>query len=638
MDKSEKLYLLDLPAEMLIEIIGYLLFNDLLSLSLVNKDFLILTTDSIEKLTKFKMKFPFPDFKVVSNMVRSYGSISMHYWDFVNEPDKLKVYAQALKTPPETLYLEVYFSLPDDSIPNSEFFKEFIRNCKRLKTIVISQYICELIELCTTEAPQIELKTSTATLSIDGSSDITFNPDFLEFLYLHDYEDPIPEIDLIKHLEKFRNLKHLQTYYIVSAENASEVSQYMKDLNFFNLHKMKELDFYHSENISEDSQFLSLFQNLESLLCHCKNVDDDYNPKRFAFAKTIYKNNWKTLKTLSLKLLGASGIENFLPDIRIQLKELNFSSRHTDTHTHTTELLIKLLEQQSGSLEKISLQCIRIDSKIFEILSKLAKLKEIYFDCCECCDLSLSRKSSRALKVQTKICLGKSKISFLSTNYKTLNFILENEGIQNNIERLGLRNLPRTERIEKLVFPKLKNLVYDTHGENVPDFMKRLEAPLLEALEYGYRWGTAQTIQKFLNLKVLKVHQQYETIDEIQFLMTLDKLEVLEICLSLSILHEALDEVSKELPNLKFCKISCAKDRSMMKRANSEEMFEICKKFNEDKPFNFESHKNEEESPYYAKISNLNFTIYIYSGEWDPIYYYDGFVKSFFESEDLFTE
>lgn len=625
MDSQDDSQFLALPNEMVYEIMKYLTHKELLVLSLVNQELFLVTKDVIEKQTIFKVEFPFPelDISMTSCLKRNYHNVSIQCWDFVHEFEKTQSFIKCLKYGPTFLHLQGYIN----DFRNSELFNKFIKENKRLKNIRINTSSTELLEHCLAEFPGLDLQVSKASLSVEHAAP-KFNADFLEDLELFNPEgDHVDEINLIKNIGKFKNIKRFQTYRIKSAVNPVEVIRIMNEMKFAKLNNLKRLDLYYTEEITEKSPFLSLFHNLECLMCHFQNDEVEYSEDSFKFAQTIYANNEKTLKILILKIFGIPQVEHFLPNSRIHLNELKFLSCDSDTNEHTRSFLVQLLNQQFLHLEKLSLEDIIVNDEIILKILAIEKLNDISFRNCEI-DFSRYNLETRFFN------LRKLRISFSSINRYCLKSILENEQFKKSIEILHLDDFQMTNSeqstLEQLNLPNLKCLVYKTYGdaEEVQHFINILEAPSLKMLKYGFYgfvWNSPPTFQKFSSLKVLVVQPIYKKIDDIKLLRTLEKLEILDIYVDISILSEILEEACAVFNSLRICKIKCHS-----KIDSFDEMVTICEKAVENKPFNLEIHVNEN-CLNFVKIIDLKTTFYIHLESSNVLYYYENLLNNFFD-------
>lgn len=615
MEPEPSTQLLDLPTEIILEIINFLAYKDKLALSLVNQELFIMTKESIEKQSIVDAAFPFPE--LGSFLTRSYNTVSVRYWDFVYEFEKADRFMNLLKYGPKALQLQVYI----DYFKDSDLFERSIESNRNLKTIQMNNYYAELIEYCLSKFPRIELQVLKATLSVKQPA-FKLNADYLENLELFNpEEDHIDEIDLIRTLSKFRNLTRLQTYHLKTSQRPSEVIQLMKDINLLRLQKMKRLDLYYTEEIAEYSSFLSLFQNLESLMCHFQEPDIVYGEDSFKFARLIYANNEKTLKVLSLKIFGLPQIMNFLPNNQIRLRELIFFSCDSNDYTHN--FLVQLLNQQALHLKKLSLEGITIDNEIFQKIVSLENLDELSLQACE---IEFPYADIMSLK--------KLRISFSSISRDCFKSILGNEQLQSNINVLHLDDFQPTyseeDRFELFLFPSLKCLVYKTYGdaEEVQHFIKQLQAPLLEILKYGFVWNTAPSFQKFSNLKILVVQALYKKFDDIKLLLTLEKLEILDIFVDLIILPEVLETLSAKSDNLKIFKIKCHSKTSS--KQNIDKLAGICDNFIKNKPYQLKMNVNQNNNTKFVQIINLKLTVCVHM-EFDIPYYYEDLFNSYFD-------
>lgn len=612
--------LLDLPKEMILEIISYVSCKDQLSLSLVNRELFTITKDAIEKQTILKLFFPFPDLCMDSLLSRNYQTVSLRYWDFVYEYETTKRFVKLLQYGPRALNLQVYI----DAFKSSELFDTFIGSNRNLKTVKMDNNYNDLIDHCLKKFSWIELQVLRATLSVKQTT-MRFNADSLENLELFNSdEDHIDEIDLIKNLGTFRKLKRLQAYRVKTAERPIECKQLMKEFNFFELSKMKTLDLYYSEEIAENSSFLCLFRNLESLTCHFQDTEIDYSEESFKFAQTIFANNEETLKTLILKIVGIPQIISFLPKLnsKIRLNELNFFS--SDTNDHSQSLLTQLLDQQSLYLRKLTLEGITLNEDIFGKIVSIGNLEEFSLQTCEV-DFSYANILN----------LKRLKIAFSSISRDCLKSILENEHFQNSIDVLHLDDFQMSyseaDRFEQLLFPNLKCLIYRTYGdaEEVEHFIQQLEAPLLEFLKYGFVWNSAPSFQKFSNLKVLVVQPLYKSVDEINLLLILEKLEVLEIFVELKILSEVLKNICKESNQLRICIIKCHSKYDLSSNTFSK-LSEICENFVENQSYNFKINKNENNDQNFVQIIDRKLTVCVHL-ESNVLYYYEDLINKYFD-------
>lgn len=609
MEAEYSTQLLDLPIEIILEIISFITYKDKLALSLVNQALFIATKESIEKQSIVDAVFPFP--QLGSFLRRSYHLVSVRYWDFVYELEKTERFMNLLKYGPKTLQLQVYI----DDFKDSDLFDRSIESNKNLKTIQMNNYYTELIEHCLNKFPRIEFQVLKATLSVKATT-FKFHANYLENLELFNpEEDHIDEIDLVRSLSKFRNLTRLQTYRLRTSQRPNEVIQLMKEIDFTRLHKIKTLDLYYTEEIDEFSPFLSLFRNLENLMCHFQEPDIVYGQESFKFSQFIYVNNEKTLKVLSLKILGIPQVRNFLPSSQIRLRELIFFS--CDSNNHTQNFLIQLLKQQSSHLTKLSLEGITIDNEIFHYIVSLENLEELSLQTCE---IEFSYANIMSLK--------KLRISYSSISCSCLKSILGNQQLQNNINVLHLDDFQQTyseeDRFEPVLFPILKCLVYKTYGdaEEVQHFIKQLKAPSLEILKYGFVWNTAPSFQKFSNLKVLVVQPLYKYVDDIKLLLTLEKLEILDIFIDLAVLGELLETLCAKSNNLKICKIKCHSKTGS--NQTIDKLAEVCDNFIKDKPYKLKI------NPKFVQIINLKLTVCVHM-EFDILYYYENLFNSYFD-------
>lgn len=610
---DEAITLLDLPNEMILEILRYLPFKDRISLSSCNEILYSITKDSIEKDTNFKLHFPFPDLEMVSKLMRGYETMTMRYSDFIHEEEKTKAYLDSSNCKPKCLLLNIFM----DSFEINEIFEKFIQNNQHLKSIKINFHNNEVIDYISSKLPQIELHALKVTQSLSNPSS-NFNPKFVENLEVFNSEgDEINEIDLIKILNKFRNIKRFRTYHLKSSERVRDATNLIKELNLESLN-LERLDLYYAEEISESSPILSLFKNLKSFMCHFQNDEIEYSEDSFKFAHKIYTNNANTLKVLSLKVFGVPQLKNLLPTSSIGLEELHFFS--CDTDEPTKSFLIQILTEQSENLKKLYLECLNIDEEIFLKITSLEKLETISFRTCEIDfngSFNISPKNLR--------------LSFSSISFNCFKTILKNESFSRNIEILHLDDFQITsstseDDFEDINFPNLKSLVYRTYGEGdeVHQFIRKLKAQSLEKLKYGFVWETPPSFQKFSKLKVLVVEPLYKNFENVNLLTNLENLEILELFVDLNILGKTLERVLSNFNFLKLCKIKCHS-----KQDKFEEMSKICEKIVLNKIYKTETFIKENFK--FVKIINLKLTVYVHMEIAPVLYYYGDFFNNLFE-------
>lgn len=199
-------------------------------------------------------------------------------------------------------------------------------------------------------------------------------------------------------------------------------------------------------------------------------------------------------------------------EIFLNIPYINVSI-NCETDKKTKQILLKYLENYLGSIENITFSNCKFadDNELFNILSRMPKLKYVKFE--NCCLRNL-----RSLKVREIITL--KSVSFKETDENLYKFF-EN---QSSIEKVSVESFKKSwhafplEAFNDMIksLPNLKHIVFI--GEGTGCFFDRSEFPfkieILEAETITFHWyvGITGARTKFLisqqgSLKELRINQ-----------------------------------------------------------------------------------------------------------------------------------
>lgn len=540
----ENSILAQLPIELQLEVLDRVNFGDLLNCSLVCRHIAEIANELIVKKGCFRILYPFPGEEVIANLTRGYRNLSMLDQQFIYEPQKLQSILESLMGNQRVKLKEIHLHMMEEiNGPEKigEFFK-FLSKNPQLQIVSLSSFyeltLNELIEKIKSILPHVRVNILKA-FEGDSNTDLIV-PHNLKGLKNY---SQMNEIQMLNTLKKYPNLKSLR-YCLKSNNNENDVIQTMKNLQINEI-SLEKLSLSEIDCLNPKSPSLTVFKNLKKLTLHFGSDSEEDTSEKFKFTQQLYKNNFQTLKSLSLEISGCNYIFNLLPskDITLCLEDMTFDlSFSTIVEEEALKFVKVFVNQQLPSLKRLYIENLTIDDEMINLLTEAENLEKLVLVTCD-------------IHFETVWpCFTKLKILDLTDStisYCSLQGFLGNYRIQKTLESLSLERIHPTSIGKKQLkvsipysFQSLKklNLLFCRMKVN---FLSKFEAPNLEKLNYDFHdlELPLSPVLHFTNLKVLCLgnHNDYSEISK--FLSTLDNLEIFEIGIETYMLISVLESL-----------------------------------------------------------------------------------------------